>query len=232
MPHPLEQLRYVARGWSSGDEFPAPEVAAVLAELAELSPNMLLQSCRRMIEYFPGSGAAWWLSARALTAADPAQAVWQAADELLEDPTAQNLAQALPKGASIAVSPMSSVVRAALRRRKDVRTERKLGPAQLLVVPVQAAGPPGALVSQRAARAVHAAAGAGKTAWAIVGRGSVLPAPLWERLLALATPSDEMEVVGAAAWAGAVGDSGFGPTSEAFSRATCPPAAELLGWKL
>ena len=36
--HPLEHLRYLARGWGSGDDFPAPEAAEVLAELAAESP--------------------------------------------------------------------------------------------------------------------------------------------------------------------------------------------------
>ena len=59
--HPLEQLRYIARRWEIDGEFPAQEVAAVLAELASENPASLLQACRRLIDYFPSAWVAWML---------------------------------------------------------------------------------------------------------------------------------------------------------------------------
>lgn len=232
MPHPLEQLRYVARSWEIGEELPALEVASVLGQLAEESPSMLLQACRRMIEYFPGSGVAWWLSARAISAPDPAEAIWAAADELAEDPTPRELAEALPEQASVAFSPLTSVVSAALRLRKDVRPQRKLGPAQMLVVGAQAAGPAGVLVTQRSARAVVAAGSAGKPVWAVLARGALLPAELWEHLLDLALPGQQAEVVEAGALAAVVGEAGSLPPAPALAKTTCPPVAELRGWRI
>ena len=123
--HPLEELRYLARGWESGEEFPAQEAAAVLAELAGDNPASLLQACRRLIEYFPSAGAAWWLSARALSAPEPVEGIWVAADELANDPTSRLLGEALPTGGAVAVPEPSSVVMAALRRRRDVQLQRR-----------------------------------------------------------------------------------------------------------
>ncbi len=73
--HPLEQLRYIARQWDNADDFPAQEIAAVLAELADENPASLLQACRRLIEYYPSTGAAWWLSSRALSAAGAVEGI-------------------------------------------------------------------------------------------------------------------------------------------------------------
>ncbi len=101
--HPLEQLRYLARGWESGEEFPAREAAAVLADLAGENPASLLQACRRLIEYFPSAGPAWWLSARALSAPEPVEGIWVAADELANDPTSRLVGEALPTGGPVAV---------------------------------------------------------------------------------------------------------------------------------
>ena len=42
----------------------------MLADLADENPASLLQACRRLIEYYPSTGAAWWLSARTLSAAE------------------------------------------------------------------------------------------------------------------------------------------------------------------
>ena len=231
MPHPLEQLRYVARGWSAGDDLPATEVAAVLADLAERSPNMLLQACRRMIEYFPSSGVAWWLSARALASPAPSEAIWEAAVELEEDPTAEQLAAALPAGAVVAVSPLSTWVSSALRRRRDVQAAKKLAPAGILLVTVTAAGPSAVLATARAVSVADAAARAGKKVWAVAPRGAVLPAELWEHLLPMALSGDETVVIEAAALDAVVGPEGEAPPAVALARPGCPAVAELRGWR-
>jgi hypothetical protein len=229
--HPLEQLRYLARGRGGGDDFPAREAADVLGELATESPGTLVQACRRLIEYFPSSGPAWWLSARALCAPDPAEGIWKAAGELAADPTGLRLGEALPASAVIAAPEPSGAVRAALRRRQDVQVQKKAARAQMVLVPVLAAGPAAVLMRPRSANAARAAGQAGKPVWAVVARGSLLPGPLWDQLLERAGAAVAAQVIEAAELGGVVGDRGLEPPGPALSRATCPPVAELLGWR-
>ena len=140
--HPLEQLRYLARRWGSGDEFPAPEAAEVLAELADESPGTLVHACRRLIEYFPASGQAWWLSARALCAPDPLEAIWEAADELADDPTGRRLAEALPASARRRCArPVRGRSGRPCGGARTCRCRRRPARAQIVVVPALAAGP-------------------------------------------------------------------------------------------
>jgi hypothetical protein len=228
--HPLEQLRYLARGWESGQEFPAQEAAAVLADLAGENPASLLQACRRLIEYFPSAGAAWWLSARALSAPEPVEGIWVAADELANDPTSRLLSQDLPTGGAVAVPEPSSVVMAALRRRRDVQLQRRSAGAYLCIVAARAAGPGSVLVGRHSASAIAAGARAGNDVWAVVERGALLPGPLWDQLVQRALPVTRMEVVEASAFSAVIGDQGSGPFEDVMSKPSCPPIAELLGW--
>jgi FAD/FMN-containing dehydrogenase len=228
--HPLEQLRYLARGWESGEEFPAQEAAAVLADLAGENPASLLQACRRLIEYFPSAGAAWWLSARALSAPEPVEGIWVAADELANDPTSRLLSQDLPTGGAVAVPEPSSVVMAAQRRRRDVQLQRRSAGAYLCIVAARAAGPGSVLVGRHSASAIAAGARAGNDVWAVVERGALLPGPLWDQLVQRALPVTRMEVVEASAFSAVIGDQGSGPFEDVMSKPSCPPIAELLGW--
>ena len=232
--HPLEQLRYLARGWGSGDDFPAREAAEVLAELAAESPGTLVHACRRLIEYFPSSGQAWWLGARALCAPDPPEGIRDAAGELAGDPTARRLAEALPVPAVVAFPDASGAIRAALRRRRpDVEVQKKAARAQMVVVSALAAGPGAVVTGARPAAAAATAVGAGKPVWAVVGRGVLLPGPLWEQLLERAGGGADgaVRVIKAAKLEAVVGDQGLEAPLPTLSRPTCPPVAELLGWK-
>src|ERR1035441_6619667 len=168
--HPLEQLRYLARRSGGGHDFPAAEAAEVLADLADEIPGALVQACRRLIEYFPFSGTAWWLSARALCAPDPVEGIREAAGELAGDPTGRRLAEALPAAAVVAVPDPSGAIRTAVRRRHDVQVQKKVGRAQILVVSPLAAGPGLVLTGARSATAARAAAQAGKPVWAVLAR--------------------------------------------------------------
>jgi hypothetical protein len=228
--HPLEQLRYLARGWESGEEFPAQEAAAVLADLAGENPASLLQACRRLIEYFPSAGTAWWLSARALSAPEPVEGIWVAADELSNDPTSRLLSDSLPSGGAVAVPEPSSVVMAALRRRRDVQLQRRSSGAYLCIVAARAAGPSSVLVGRHSASAVAAGGRAGNDVWVVVERGALLPGALWDQLVQRALPATRMEVLEASAFSAVLGDEGLGSFQEALSRPSCPPIAELLGW--
>jgi hypothetical protein len=231
--HPLEQLRYIARQWENGDDFPAQEIAAVLAELADDNPASLLQACRRLIEYYPSTGAAWWLSARTLSAAGAVEGIWEAAEELSSDPTAELCAQSLPADARVAFpGPTPTVVRA-LRQRKDVevshRTSRR---TDVLLLRARAAGPAGLLFARSSSGPLAAAAQTGVPVWAVVERGTLLPEELWQQLLERALSSGAaIEVANADDLVAIVSEHGREDPEAALSKPTCAPVAELLGWK-
>ena len=227
-PHPLESLRYVARSWEIGDEPPVQEMAAILAELAEESPSTLLQACRRLIEYFPASGPVWWLSARALSAPDPVEEIWEAADELAQDPTPRRLAEALPAGALVAVPRPAGALAAALRRRPEVVIVGKPARAGIVVMRALAAAPGRLLVTSHLA-ALAAKPGAAEI-WVVVERGVLLPEQLWAQLLAR-TPASRASALRAEDVAACVTTEGKVAPAEALGQPTCPPVAELLGWK-
>lgn len=231
--HPLEQLRYLARRWGSGEEFPVQEVAAILAELAEESPATLLHACRRLIEYFPAVGVAWWLSARVLSAAGALEAIWEAAEELADDPTVRSLGEALAaEGArSVAVAGGTPRLLATLRSR-GMDLQKRPARADVLVVVAGAAGPDAVLVSTRAAAAAGASAGtSGPALWAVVDRGSLLPGALWEQLLDRAAPLGGSGTLPVEAFTLAVRDRGTAPPAVALARPTCAAVSELLGWR-
>jgi hypothetical protein len=97
------------------------------------------------------------------------------------------------------------------------------------VVSALAAGPGAVVTGARPAAAAATAAGAGKPVWAVVGRGVLLPGPLWDQLLERAGAA--IRVIEAAKLEAVVGDQGLEASRPALSRPTCPPVAELLGWK-
>jgi len=118
--HPIERLRYVARAGGSVDQAVlVRETAGALASLG-FDPAGLVTSCRRVVARHHTAGALWALAARVLTAADPIAEAWRFADELAEDPTARQLADAIPPDATVLVVGWPDVTAAALPRRGDV----------------------------------------------------------------------------------------------------------------
>lgn len=225
--HPLEQLRYVARGWEGAEDLPVGEVAELFADLAELSPATLLHACRRLIEHFPSSGRLWWLSARALSAPGQLEGIWEAAAELDADPTAVQLAKALPANASVSLArPVPGDLVRALRRARGASRQKKSQGQRIFVVNVLAAGPDALLVDARAAGELRGVPS--KQVWGAVQRGTVLPGELWQQVLARTTST---EVLGPGAFGVLVGPSGVTAAPELLRSPTCPPVAELLGWK-
>jgi hypothetical protein len=231
--HPLEQMRYLARGWEAGPGLPAQELAGALADVASENPASLLQACRRLIEHHPAAGVAWWLSARALSAPDPVEAIDEAARELAADPTVRLLAEALPSRARVCAPQAGPVVVAALRRRKDaviVRSpEHRTGGAAFLLVEAWAAGPEGVLAGKGLVAAVKAARRQGWPVWAVAARGTLLPEALWRALLARSPM--EVELLASSLLSCVAGDQGLESSAEALGRPTCSAVAELLGWR-
>jgi hypothetical protein len=117
--HPIERLRDVARFGSPGPEALVREAAGALAGLGDDTGGRVL-SCKRLVDRHPGTGPLWWLCARLLTAPDPRAEAWRCVDDLEADPTAGQLAGALPDDATITVVGWPDVVAEALPRRGDV----------------------------------------------------------------------------------------------------------------
>lgn len=118
--HPIERLRYVARASGAPQAVLVRETAAALGSLA-FDPAGLVTACRRVLDRHPTSGALWWLAARVLTTlGDPDEEGWRCADEIEDDPTADELAHALPADARVCVLGWPELAGDALARRGDV----------------------------------------------------------------------------------------------------------------
>jgi hypothetical protein len=117
--HPIERLRYVARA-SGADQGPLVREAAQALAHFRNDPQGLVTACRSVLGRQPASGALWWLCGRALCADDPMAEAWRVVEELDADPTARELAHALPESATITVLGWPELVGDALVRRGDV----------------------------------------------------------------------------------------------------------------
>ena len=117
--HPIERLRFVARSTGAPPDDVVQEAAASLASFAD-DPVSLVTACRRLIDRHPANGPVWWLCARTLMATDPGDEAWRCHHELGEDPTVDELANALPDGASVAVAGWPDRLAGAFARRGDV----------------------------------------------------------------------------------------------------------------
>jgi hypothetical protein len=118
--HPIERLRYVARGDGAGPGSFAVEAAHALAGFSD-EPAALVTACRRLVDRHPTAGPLWSLACRVLAATDPQQEVWRVVDELESDPTPISLADRIPPEATVTVLGWPELVSRALRRRGDLR---------------------------------------------------------------------------------------------------------------
>ncbi len=117
--HPIERLRYVARASGVSQRVIVQETAAALASFGS-DPQGLVTACRRIVSRQPTSGPLLWFAARVLTAGDPAREIWEAAGEVQADPTASELAFALPQDARVTVLGWPDEIADALPRRGDL----------------------------------------------------------------------------------------------------------------
>ena len=118
---PFERLRYLAR-WSDEDDTAlVSEAADCLAGFAD-DPAGLVVACRRLLSHHPAAGALWWLCARVLAAADPADAAWEAWQLVNDDRTSDRLAGLLPfpHDEPVAVLGWPDLAGAALAERPDL----------------------------------------------------------------------------------------------------------------
>src|SRR6478735_7959229 len=117
--HPIERLRYVARATGYPQSMVVAEAARALASFTS-DPQGLVTACRRLVSRQPGSAPLVWLCARVLTAGDPRAEIRDALEELEGDPTAGELAHAIPEDATVLVVGWPELASEALPRRGDV----------------------------------------------------------------------------------------------------------------
>ena len=117
--HPIERLRFVARATDAPPDDVVREAAASLAGFAD-DPVSLVTACRRLIDRHPANGAIWWLCARTLLAADPADEAWRCHSDFHADPTIDELSHLLPSSASVAVVGWPDRLASAFGPRGDV----------------------------------------------------------------------------------------------------------------
>lgn len=211
--HPIERLRYVARGGAAEQRALVREAASALSGLGGDGGSLVL-SCKRLLDRQPTAGPLWWLCARLLCAADVRSEAWNCADELDDDPTPQHLVDHLPEEASVLLLGWPELVAEALPRRGDVEalvvdslgdgaalvhrlaaadmdaivvpeagTGSAAAAADLVVLEATAAGPSGFLAVAGSRAAAAVAKHAGVPVWVVVGTGRALPSRLWEALL-------------------------------------------------
>jgi hypothetical protein len=139
--HPIERLRSVARASGAPAGAVARESVGALMTFAD-DPQGMLTACRQLVTRHPGSGPMVWLACRVLTAVDKRAAAREAANALAGDPTAQELALALPDDAVVCVVGWSETVVSALLRRGDleVRVVDAQGEASGLIRRLEGAG--------------------------------------------------------------------------------------------
>ncbi len=117
--HPIERLRAVARASGAPADRVAREAAGSLAGFSD-DPVALVTACRRLVERHPTNATVWWLCARTLVSAQPADEPWRCLDRLASDPTLRELAHALPEGATIAVVGWPERLERAFTPRGDI----------------------------------------------------------------------------------------------------------------
>ncbi len=106
--------------------------------------------------------------------------------------------------------------------------------AGLVLLEAWAAGPDGMLAAPGSHAAAAVAAHAGVPVWAVTGVGRVLPARLWEALLARLDGNGEepwqreAELVPADLLSAVVGPDGLLEVVDGLTRTTCGAAPELL----
>jgi hypothetical protein len=232
--HPIERLRLVARSGDDDGSFLAREAAIALASLSA-DPAALVMACRRLVQRQPASGPLWWSCARVLSAADPAEEAYAAADELAEDPTADVLSELLAGNARVEIVEWTGLMAQLARRRPDlqvvvtdpfVRGRR----VDVVLVEAMAAGEAGVVAAAGSRQASVLARARGVVVWGVAGVGSVLPPSLFQAAVAFlddrGRPSN-FDVLPSDAFDQVVGPDGPEIFAEAMSRPTCPAVPEL-----
>ena len=117
--HPIERLRYVARAGAVDASVLVQESVGALAGLGD-DPGSLLLSVRRLLARHPACAPLWALSARMLVSPDATAEGYRFASAVEDDPTARELAKALPDDARITVLGWPDLIGETFRWRGDI----------------------------------------------------------------------------------------------------------------
>lgn len=212
--HPIERLRYVARGAAIEQRVLLREAASALGGLDGEEGSLVL-SCKRLLDRQPTAGPLWWLCARLLCAGEIRPEAWRCADEIEQDPTPRHLIDLLPDDASVLVLGWPELVADALPARGDLEVlvvdamgdgdafvrrltasdvdaqtvpEAGAGAAaamsDVVLLEATASGPSGFLAVAGSRGAAAVARHAGVPVWVVIGTGRALPGRLWDALRA------------------------------------------------
>jgi hypothetical protein len=118
--HPIERLRYVARATDDGPSMLVREAAGALASFSS-DPAALVTACRRLLDRQPQAAPIWWLAARVLASAEPANEAWIASDELDQDATPGAVRNEVPADASVLVFGWPEQVAGGIIKRGDLK---------------------------------------------------------------------------------------------------------------
>jgi hypothetical protein len=213
--HPIERLRYVARGGWGDPAMLAAEAAWALADLLEHEAAAAVPACRRLLERHPSSGPMWWVAARGLNARDPVSEAECCADELQDDPSSVLLDDALPADGRVVRHGGVGDVAA----------------ADVVVVVVDAIGPDGMVVDGDDVGLIEAARALEVPIWVHAGVGRVLPPRLWQALrrgVETSPAHHRAYITELGAVECVVGPGGPQPLLDALSTSDCPEPPELL----
>jgi hypothetical protein len=230
--HPIERLRYVARAAGAPEAEVVREAAAALAGFAD-DPVSLVTACRRLIDRHPANGPVWWLCARTLLVADPADEAWRCFDELHADPTLDELTHALPADARVVVVADDDRLVPVLERRGDLDLAifdepswdlaATVADADLVLLSATLIGPEQVVAAPGSWEAAAVAKAAGVPVWLTGGVGMHVPPSLWPAVeRRLRQPTVPLHLVDQVA-----GPRGTEPMAEALATVDVPDAAEL-----
>ncbi|MFZ4584451.1 MAG: hypothetical protein ACOYNI_04410 [Acidimicrobiia bacterium] len=250
----FEHLRSLVRhGGTTGREL-AIDVAQCLESFDD--DAALVMALRRACAQRRDEAPMWWVAARVLCAANSRGAAIEAADALMDDPTLDRVADALPfpHDQPVAVVGDAAVVADLSWRRPDLdlvsvrlpgggtmRALREAGasvrvvgdlevsalePSHVLAVPGWAT-PDGAWLPSGARAVLDTNATADR--WLLVPRGRALPPALGNTMASRLDPLDAtLEDTPLVTFGSAVGPHGRGPVCDVVAATDCPVAAELL----
>ncbi len=237
---PFERLRAIARSVEDGATL-AIDAAECLAYFED-DPAGLVVACRRLLAHHPTIGPLWWLSARVLAAAEPAEAAWEAQETLRNDETPAVLSRALRGVPGVEVGVVEDrdlfrIARAALGTDATVRLVH--GPVLEgvgggpVLIRAEALSPSEALLTPHAADVVDACRDTPRAIWLVGGVGCLLPPKVYDALLAH-LPGAQSQTTSPVlardlmAFDGVVLPGGFVPPATVGRYLDCPVAPELL----
>jgi hypothetical protein len=255
---PFERLRHIARS-ADDDRTLAAEAADCLAAFDD-DPAGIVVACRRLLDHHPTSPLLWWLCARVLSSPDPSDAAWEAEGLVRDDHTPGRLAGVLPfpPERPVAVLGWPELTAEALDSRPDLEVlvvrgvgddhwRRRLARSQASARPVDVAeaaandpshvlvelvgaSPDRVLVAEGTSWVLEELTRPTTIVWFVAGTGRVLPARLFDAMLAKIGELDDhgLELVDVQHADRVAGPTGLERPDQVHRLVDAPIAPELL----